>query len=207
MTNHARRERSALADLLEQVGPDAPTRCDGWATRDLAAHLVLRDRRLDAAPGILGGPLAAHAERVRRSLAAGDYRELVAQVRGGPPPWNPLSLPALDRAVNTLEYFVHHEDVRRARPAWQPRVLDPGLESALWGALRSGSRFLMRRSPVGVVLQDLGGRRVTARAGSPAVTLRGAPGELVLVAYGRGRVARFAADGDPEPVLAARLGP
>jgi len=207
MTNHARQERSALADLLERVGPDAPTCCAGWSTRDLAAHLVLRDRRLDAVPGILGGPLDGHAERVRRSLRARDYRELVTQVRGGPPPWNPLALPALDRPVNTLEYFVHHEDVRRAQPSWQPRTLDPGLETALWGALRPGARLLMRRSPVGVVLEGPGGRLITARAGSPSATLRGAPGELVLVVFGRGRVARFEADGDPEPILSAHLGP
>lgn len=207
MTNHARAERSALADLLERVGPAAPTCCEGWATRDLAAHLVLRDRRLDAAPGILGGPLGGHSERVRRSLAAGDYRALVDQVRGGPPRWNPLALPALDRAVNTLEYFVHHEDVRRAQPDWQPRVLDAGLETALWGALRASARFFMRRAPVGVVLEDPAGRRITARAGSPTVTLHAPASELVLIAFGRGRVARFTADSDPGPVLSARLGP
>ena len=49
----AQRERSALVDTLRAVGPDAPTLCDGWKTRDLAAHLVVRERRLDATPGIM----------------------------------------------------------------------------------------------------------------------------------------------------------
>ena len=30
-------ERAALADLLEQLGPDQPTCCEGWTTRDLTA--------------------------------------------------------------------------------------------------------------------------------------------------------------------------
>src|SRR5690606_24047731 len=42
MTEHARAERHALADLLMAVGPDAPTLCAGWTTAHLAAHLVVR---------------------------------------------------------------------------------------------------------------------------------------------------------------------
>ena len=53
MTRYARPEREALCDLLTDLGPEAPTLCAGWRTRDLAAHLVLRERRPDAAPGIL----------------------------------------------------------------------------------------------------------------------------------------------------------
>ena len=47
----APRERADLADLLQEVGPDAPTCCTGWDTAHLAAHLVVRDRRADALPG------------------------------------------------------------------------------------------------------------------------------------------------------------
>ncbi|PZA20241.1 maleylpyruvate isomerase N-terminal domain-containing protein, partial [Modestobacter versicolor] len=54
----SRSERAALADLLEQLGPDQPTCCEGWTTQDMATHLVLRDRRPDAMPGLaLGGPV------------------------------------------------------------------------------------------------------------------------------------------------------
>ena len=49
------RERRELCDLLEEVGPDAPTLCEGWTTFDLAAHLAVRERDLRAAPGILLG--------------------------------------------------------------------------------------------------------------------------------------------------------
>ena len=45
----ARDERIALCDLLDETGPEAPTLCEGWRTLDLAAHLVLREHRPDAA--------------------------------------------------------------------------------------------------------------------------------------------------------------
>ncbi|HEX6919337.1 MAG TPA: maleylpyruvate isomerase family mycothiol-dependent enzyme, partial [Actinomycetes bacterium] len=66
MPSIARAERAALSDLLESLGPDAPTLCEGWDTRDLAAHLVVRERRMDAAPGIVLRPLAGHLESVTR---------------------------------------------------------------------------------------------------------------------------------------------
>ena len=83
--NWARHERAELADLLAAVGPDSPTLCGGWSTRDLAAHLVLRERRPDAAAGILVKPLAAYTARVQEELAAHSWDELVSQVRSGPP--------------------------------------------------------------------------------------------------------------------------
>ena len=36
----AQRERRALVETMRTVGPDAPTLCGDWTTRDLAAHLV-----------------------------------------------------------------------------------------------------------------------------------------------------------------------
>ena len=37
---YAQDERAALAALLDETGPDGPTLCEGWQTRDMAAHLV-----------------------------------------------------------------------------------------------------------------------------------------------------------------------
>jgi len=57
-------------------------------------------------------------------------------------------------------------------------------------------RLLVRRAPCGVVLRTDGGdgagggAAVTARRGSPAVEVVGAPGELVLFVYGRQAHAR-----------------
>jgi hypothetical protein len=84
---YAQEERAALAALLEETGPDGPTLCEGWQTRDLAAHLVLRERRPDAAAGVMGGPLAGYTARVQRQyLSRYSYPELVRLFRSGPPP-------------------------------------------------------------------------------------------------------------------------
>jgi uncharacterized protein (TIGR03083 family) len=42
MATLAQEERNELCDLMLETGPDAPTLCEGWTTRDLAAHLVIR---------------------------------------------------------------------------------------------------------------------------------------------------------------------
>jgi len=54
----AQRERQALCDRFDEVGPDEPTLSGEWTTRDLAAHLIVRERRPDAAGGILIGAIA-----------------------------------------------------------------------------------------------------------------------------------------------------
>ena len=83
----ARKERAALVDTMRATGPDAPTLCEGWNTRDLAAHLVVRERRLDAAPGILVPKLAGYTARVQEQVTAStDWSELLVQVAAGPPP-------------------------------------------------------------------------------------------------------------------------
>jgi hypothetical protein len=96
----------------------------------------------------------------------------------------------VDEVINTVEFFVHHEDVRRAAPAWEPRPTDVGLEGELWRRLRSGARIMARRSPVGLVLRRAGDGEVRARTGEPDVTVTGPASELVLFASGRQTHAR-----------------
>lgn len=186
MATDAQRERAQLSDLLTTVGPDEPTLCGGWTTRDLAAHLVLRERRPDASGGIALGPLAGRTERVQAELAAGDYGSLVDQLREGPPWWSPFWL--LDTPVNALELFVHHEDVRRAREGWEPRPLPARQQDGLFRRLRLVARLAYRASPVGVRLERPDGLAVDARSGPRTVTLVGKPGELLLHALGRSEV-------------------
>ncbi|MGH3910316.1 MAG: TIGR03085 family metal-binding protein, partial [Pseudonocardiaceae bacterium] len=145
-------ERLALSDLMERVGPDAPTLCGHWTTRDLAAHLVLREGRLDASPGILVPPMAGYTARIQRGIAQRPWPELLAQVRSGPPWWSPLRLPGVEK-INAVEFFVHHEDVRRARRGWTPRAADPRRAAELWALLVRGAGLWYRKSPVGVVLR------------------------------------------------------
>lgn len=206
MTRHAQSERQLLCDELERLGPDAPTLCEGWDTKDLALHLHNRDARPDL---IVGRHLPLVSDRVeaRRSALLADYDGLVQRVRAGSPRWNPTSLAKVDEAVNLMEYYVHHEDVRRAQAGWEPRALSPELERALWSALRRIARVLFRRAATGVVLiADGVGRRYAAKLPDTrgTVIVRGEPQELVLFAFGRGDVARVELTGDADDVAALR---
>src|SRR5262249_34737116 len=149
-----------LADLLIHVGPDAPTLCEGWTARDLAAHLVVRANRPDAAAGIVVPRLAGHTRRVQDRVAARDWTGLVERVRRRPW-WAVLG----EEAVNRTEYFIHHEDVRRAQPGWQPRELTPEFERALWQRVRTLARLVLRRTPAAVTVTAPGFGLVAAGRG------------------------------------------
>lgn len=194
MTAYAQRERRLLADLLLRLGPDQPTLCEGWTTRDLAAHLVMRDRRPDAAIGGLIPALHGHAERVRLGTAARPYPEIVHDLRT-PPWWSPVSNPLLDEVTNTIEFFVHHEDARRGQPDWQPRDLDPGFESAIWRAVKITGKLVLRRAGVAVKVTSEGYGSFTA-GGAPTATLSGPPGEVAMFLTGRKDNARVSIEGD-----------
>lgn len=202
MTRYAQSERLALAGLLIELGPDAPTLCTGWTTRDLAAHLVVRERRPDAAAGLLLPPLRGHGERVREKTAAADYRELVERVRR-PPWWSPVSNPVVDAPANTMEFFIHHEDVRRAQSGWRPRELPREQQAVLWARVRRLAWLTLRRFRFAVAVCAPGYGEVRVGRSGPRVRVIGAPGELVLFLSGRQRVARVQVDGPPE--LADRL--
>ncbi len=200
---YAQEERAALAALLDETGPDGPTLCEGWQTKDLAAHLVVREARPDAALGVAGGPLAGYTERVmQRYLGQHSYSELVSMFRKGPPRLSAFALPGADEMANTVEYFVHHEDVRRAAEGWTERPLDASLSQALWKRLKS-ARLLLRSAPTGLVLareQDGKLDLIIAKTAAPTVTVTGSPAELTLWVMGRARAARVALDGPAEAV-------
>ncbi|WP_229075743.1 TIGR03085 family metal-binding protein [Actinoplanes sp. DH11] len=207
MTNYARQERALLSDLLLSEGPDAPTLCEGWTTRDLAAHLVVRERRPDASAGIVIPPLAGYAERVRLARAALPYERLVGQVRN-PPGWGPLTNPLVDPLANTLEFFIHHEDVRRGRPGWEPRPLTPAFEAHLWRTVKLLSRASLRR--VGITAEIApDGLEPVRTATDPQVRIAGPAGELAVFFFGRQRATRVTVEGDPgivERLRTVRLG-
>jgi uncharacterized protein (TIGR03085 family) len=208
MRRYAGTERRDLTDLLLHLGPDAPTLCEGWTTRDLAAHLVVRERRPVASAGLVVPPLRDHGERVRAKQAAAPYPELISMLRE-PPWWSPVSNPLTEGLTNELEFFIHHEDVRRAQPGWQPRALSKDQQAALWGRVRGVARLALRRFRASVLLQAPGYGEARAGLGGPPVRLVGAPGELALFLSGRQRVARVQVDGPPaltEKLRTARLG-
>ncbi|MFI5961728.1 TIGR03085 family metal-binding protein [Streptomyces asoensis] len=203
MSTFAKRERLLLADLLETSGPEAPTLCEGWRTRDLAAHVVVRERRPDAAGGILIKQLASRLDRVMEEFAAKPYEELLQLIRTGPPRFSPFQVKQLDEASNTIEFYVHTEDVRRARPDWTPRALDPVFQDALWSRLERTGRLMGRGTATGLVLRRPDGRTVVANRGTPVVTATGEPSELLLFLYGRQSAATVDLEGEKDAI--ARL--
>jgi uncharacterized protein (TIGR03085 family) len=190
-------ERAALADLFDELGPDAPTCCAGWTTAHLAAHLAVRDRRPDALPGYgveevgAGGPLASWSHRLEDRLRESTpYDEVVRQVRSGPRPWSPLAWPVVPQILDVTEHAVHHEDVRRAQPGWEPRALPRTVQDQLWtAATLSGRRRAGRR---GLVLRRTDVTGVEKRFGAGGRTVAGEPMELLLWVAGRRDVARVA---------------
>ncbi len=197
----ARSERAELCDLLEQTGPDEATLCAGWTTRDLAAHLVIREGRPDAALGVLGGPLASWTDKVQNDAASQDYDKLVRLVRTGPPVWSYFRLPWVDGQFNTIEYYVHHEDVRRAQPQWSTRDLDPELQDFLWDRLTFAGRGWFHGVAGGVTLvrTDRPDTSHKVKSGDAMITISGTPGELMMVAFGR-READVEIEGTEEAV-------
>jgi uncharacterized protein (TIGR03085 family) len=204
---YARDERLALCDLLDETGPGEPTLCAGWRTLDLAAHLVLREHRPDARLGVLGGPLAGRTRRMQRRLSERiPFPRLVEMIRSGPPRLSFFGIPGVDERANAVEYLVHHEDVRRGRPGWEPRDVGRGLADMLWGRMRFAT-FILRKSPVGIELArdddpDARKVRITAKALTPVVTVIGPPVELTLWVFGRTDAARVRLEGSERAVRA-----
>jgi uncharacterized protein (TIGR03085 family) len=201
-------ERLALADSLLEAGPDAPTVCEGWLTRDLAAHIVVRERRPDASLGILLKPLQGHLKDVQDRVAAEDYVTLVGKVRF-PQALSLVRIDAVEEAMNLTEFFIHHEDVRRARPGWKPRSLSPSYEEALRKRVRSSARLAARKFPATIVVDSPGLATFEAGAGGERVAVSGAPGELLIFFTGRQRVADVEVSGPHDVVerlKAAHLG-
>jgi len=203
----ARAERLALCDLLEEVGPDGPTVLDGWRTADLAAHLLARDSRPDAVPGMVVAAAHPWTERVERTIRDGvPYAEVVGRLRRGPPR---LSVGGLGGWRGDLhEWFVHHEDVRRARglgprpDSAEQRRLDDGV----WAVLPVFGPLLAHRVRATVTLVSDDGRRRRVRRGAGTVEVHGRPSELLLALFGR-EGAAVQAIGDPDAVLAWRSTP
>lgn len=199
-------ERLELCDLFDELGPSVPTLIEDWTAHDLAAHLVLRERDVVAGPClVLPGPFQRFAERRRAEVARRkDFAWLVARIRSGPPPGF-FRIGWVRELANLNEFFVHHEDVRRAQ-GLGPRSLLPSREIALWRNVGRGGRYLSRRlRGCGLDIEWAGtGELFTVRSGASTAQLSGAPGELLLYLFGRRAAARVDVTGPPEAVAAVR---
>jgi uncharacterized protein (TIGR03085 family) len=197
-------ERLELCDLFDELGPAVPTLLEGWTAHDLAAHLVLREHDFVAGPClVLPGVFQRFAERRRARLAhRTNFTRLVARIRSGPP----IGFFRIDwvrSLANLNEFFVHHEDVRRAN-GQGPRRLTPAMDAALWRNVRRGSGHLSRRlRACGLEIAWAGtNERVTVHPGVMTARLSGLPGELLLYVFGRQAAAQVEVSGPPEAVAA-----
>ncbi|MGH7642916.1 MAG: maleylpyruvate isomerase family mycothiol-dependent enzyme [Candidatus Dormibacteria bacterium] len=182
------REREELSALLVELGPDAPTLCAGWSAFDLAAHLTLRE----------------HFHRWGDARMAAAKRQgfpaVVARVERGAPffPWR---IPKLRNLLNGTEFFIHHEDLRRANGLTR-RADRADLDRMSWRMLGFlGRRLSHAVGPFGLELRTPSGE--SRRFGSsPAVVITGQPTELLLYASGR-RSAAEVVIGGPSVAVAA----
>jgi uncharacterized protein (TIGR03085 family) len=199
-----RRERHALCDTALEVGPDAPTLCGGWDARDLVAHLLVRENSMIGAAGISFSAMAGFTERAMGKAARAPFPEMVEKLHD--PGITPYRLPGVERLTNTLEYFVHHEDLRRARAGWEPRDLPAADEDELWKLLPGSAKLSTRKARVPIVIRrsDRPGVEATVRRGADPVVVTGRPSELVLFFFGRDQLHDVTFDGPPGAVSRLR---
>jgi len=182
----SQRERWALCDLLSELGPDVATLCEGWRSADLAAHLVARDHRPDAMPGMVlrARPFGPWTDRVQHGVRdTMTWDALLGRLRSGPPPL----LKPVDKTLNTVEYFVHHEDLRRGQPGWEPRRLEPADEARLWRYLRFTARGARRSAQR---LEAPGFDPLVVSNHARGAVIAGPVGELTMWVAGRKSAAR-----------------
>lgn len=185
MTNLARTERLRLVAAARRAGEDAPTLCEGWTTRDLATHLVIRERHPAAALGIFLPKFEGRREAKEDDYASLPYSQLLGLV-ASPPRWAPGGLPGVESVMNTTEYLVHHEDIRRAAIEWYPRRLSQAENQTVWSQCRVALLPFAAKAggPVEIVSPGHGRRRAGKKSGTP-MTITGEPMELLLYLMGR----------------------
>lgn len=184
----AQKERERLAALLLEVGPDAPTLNEGWTTLDLAVHLLVRETKPAAAPGIFIDALSGITDKETKKQKARPYEDVVRDWAAGPPVW----LKPFNTAMNTSEHFIHHEDVRRGGGVVEPREFSRAVNEELFALAKRFGKLTLRTAPLPVILTPpdmppatLGDKAGVADRGNNVLRVSGQPGELLLWVSGR----------------------
>ena len=200
---YVRQERKALVASALKAGPEAPTLCEGWDVKDLVCHLLVRETSLVAAAGIAVPAFAGLTDKEMKRLKKLPFEKLVGRLRSHRLTF--FALPPVDAAFNTLEYFVHHEDIRRAQPAWRRRALSADADDVLWKALRAQGPALVRSTGVPVVVRRTDtDETTTLLPGRDPVELSGPVSELVMYLHGRDQVRDVSFAGPDEKVARVR---
>lgn len=201
-------ERAKMVALFHKLGPNAPTLCEGWTTRDLAVHLWVRENRPDAAAGIFVNALSGRLEKESRKVAERDFDELVDDWGRGPASYNPVRF--VDAQQNFVEHFVHHEDIRRAN-GMGPRDFSAHIKQQMHSYLKLLAKVALRKSERPVILQPEGLPRIVAAdthgvadKGDAVVRVSGEVGELILWSFGRD-AAEVKIEGEAEAIVKSIL--
>ena len=201
--NLARRERHDLCDLAVLLGADEPTLCGDWTVHQLLAHLFVREHRPIGAVGILVPRLGGLTERSMARAERLDLGVLAQKVRE--PGLTPYALKPVEVLINTLEYVVHHEDLRRAQPGWQPRTLSDGDLDTVWRTVARAGRLLVRPAGVPVVIRRSDtGATTTLRGGDSPVTCTGPVIDVALFLFGRTAVRDLSFEGPDDAIARLR---
>lgn len=191
-----RRLRASICDTFLEVGPLAPTLCEGWQAQDLAAHLWIRERKPSALPGIGLERFSDATARIQvESLHTNGFHKLVEDLR------KPFGLGWL-APVTLTEYAVHHIDLSRANDL--DVEFSDADERKLWTTTSMLLRALGKRFGGRLVVTPTVGRSLTIGSGNRPVHLQGAPSELLYFASGRVDDAYVGATGEPEAISQVR---
>jgi uncharacterized protein (TIGR03085 family) len=200
---YARKERQALCETARRVGPDAPTLCEGWDVKDLVCHLLVRERSLVSAAGIAIPALSGLTEKEMARLKKQPFDRLVERL--GSNKLTFFALPPVDAMFNTFEFFVHHEDIRRAQQRWRRRNLPSEFVDTLWQTLTAQGAALVRSAGVPVVVRRTDtDETTTLMPGRDPVELRGPVTEVIFYLFGRDEVREVSFAGPEEKVAKLR---
>ena len=202
-------ERAKMVALFHELGPDAPTLCEGWTTRDLAAHLWVRENRLDASVGLFVPALKSHLDKVTEEALERDYDEVVDDWGRGASKFNPFRY--VDKVLNAAEHFVHHEDIRRANGRAEAREFSAAAQKELHRPLKMLGPSFLSKSKLPVVLEAEGfppivtaDKHGVADKGDAVVRVRGSVPEVLLWAFGRD-AAHVQIEGDESTIVRSSL--
>ena len=200
-------ERAQLAEALLDVAPDAPTLCEGWQARHLAAHVVLRERSPMVGAGIAVPALVG--PRRGRDRDGSPTRPRPRAPTGTWWPGSPTGPRAGTRppgsgSPRTSSSSSCTPRTSGAEPARSRRASSTRGSSRRCGrTCRAPGGTRLRSVPVGVVLVRDDGVRHHLRAPKAdygTVVVRGDVGELVLYLLGRGAAADVRVEGDADDV-------
>jgi len=102
--------------------------------------------------------------------------------------------------MNTVEFFIHLEDVRRAQARWEPRPISPEAADALWARVSAGG--MAKKVPATIVITSPG-RADKEHGSGPLLTLAGEPADLIMFGASRQGASRVEISGGA--ALATRL--